>query len=269
MKIIKKTNLLYALLLFTAMFNTHKTHTMEPIEPRKLGWVALAGATILGGYVAYRQFLSYIHEEQEQPITYATQEPIEPFPFIELPEDVQNTIINLLTINVSAKTLKEAAQTINTLAQVNKELNTLINNPDFCLKIIKSLSQKFNCSDAQAAARLKTQEAQNRLSIQKKFSDMCLLYTFDEQKFNLLYEKYKEYVDLNFTSSFMLHDLGGNVITGTLLMQAASRDNCSVIQILLNYGADITKTNLNGNTALIIAVDLSHIKAIECLLNNP
>ena len=101
---------------------------------------------------------------------------------------------------------------------------------------------------------------------------MCLSdsnNTFDEQKFNLFYEQYKEYVDLNFTSSFIIYDLGGSVITGTPLMQAASSDNYSIIQILLNGGADITKTDVNGNTALIIAVNLSHIEAIECLLNNP
>jgi len=271
---LRRTGLFYALLLLATTFNSHKTHTMEPIEPKQIGWVALAGATILGGYVAYRQFLSYIHEEQEQPITHATQEPIthatqepiEPFPFTELPKDVQNTIINLLTINISAQNLREAAQTINALAQVNKELNTLINNPNFCLKIIKVLALKFNCSDEEAAAALKTQEAKNRLFIQKQFLIMCQNKNFDEQEFNILYKTYKGYVDLNFIYVIKRH---AQQFPGTLLYLATANRSCPFIKILLNHGADINTTGLFRRTSLMVAALESTADIMQCILDNP
>src|SRR5579864_2616628 len=98
MKMIKKISLI-APLLISLIFTPHHSHTMD--QPNKqMGWVALAGAAIIGGYVAYQQFLSYVHAE-----------PTEPFPFMELPPEKQQEIIFLLASNSTAKTLTEAAKT--------------------------------------------------------------------------------------------------------------------------------------------------------------
>src|SRR5579872_4024263 len=133
MNVFKKLSLI-APIIISLLFTPHHSHTMD--QPNKqMGWVVLAGAAILGGYTAYQQFLSYIHGE-----------PTEPFSFTDLPQDIQQTIISLLTINSTAKTLQEAAQTINALAKTNKYLNELINDPKFCLQIIKHLSKQFDCS---------------------------------------------------------------------------------------------------------------------------
>src|SRR5947207_2144726 len=126
MKMIKRTSLFCALLLLTATFNPHKTHTMEPTT-----WVALAGATILGGYAAYKQFLSYIHSQPKDPFT-------------SLLPEIQQEIIGLLATTSTAQTLEEAARNISNLALVNTQLNAFINNPQFCLKIIKHLAETFD-----------------------------------------------------------------------------------------------------------------------------
>ena len=89
--------------------------------------------------------------------------------------------------------------TIRSLSKTNKEMNALINDPQFCLRIIKDIARRFYCSDETAAKKLHTKEAQNRLSIQKQFEKLIDKEAFDEKKLNELYNKYKDYVDLNFT----------------------------------------------------------------------
>src|SRR5579872_4884037 len=53
---------------------------------------------------------------------------------LSLPPEIQYKVFNLLFSNIHAPTLTIAARTINTLAQVNKELYNLINNSQFCLR---------------------------------------------------------------------------------------------------------------------------------------
>lgn len=56
----------------------------------------------------------------------------------------------------------------------------------------------------------------------------------------------------------------------TALMHAAQDNNCPMITILLEYGADVNKdTPMYGDTALLFAVDEGHMEAVKCLLNNP
>ncbi len=270
MKISKKTGLFYALLLLSTTFNTHKTHAMEPEDVKKVGWVALAGAAIVGGYAAYQQFLSYIHTEPEQPI--------DPFNFTGLPKDVQNTIISLLTINTSAKTLQEAAQAINRLAQVNKELNTLINDPQFCLQIIKQLSQKFNCSNITATQTLQTKEAKNRLKLQKDLKDLIKIfenyahyYHYPEKATSICLDKltslYQAGVDLEFTydNDDMFFDFLKAFLTP--LMIASIQENLLMIDCLLQQGSNINQTTNKGKTALMLAAECSNASfSIEKLL---
>lgn len=249
----KKSNVLIALLLLATTFSSHKTQAMESIEPSS--WVTLAGAAILGGYVAYQQFLSYVHKKSTESST-----------FTALPPEIQYFIIDLLAKNSTATTITEAGKTINALAQTNSELNALINNPQFCFRIIKNLAKQFDCSDQEAAEALQTQEAKKRLDIQKQFLHICDQKNFNEQVFNDLYKKHTGYVDLNFTYTYIV---ALSKLRKTLLFMAIDKRNCPLIQSLLNHGADVNKVNFKGHTPLMTAVYTDKTDMIQCLLSDP
>ena len=223
---IKKINVLYAFLLLATTLNSHKMHTME--QPNK---------------------------EQE-----------ESFAFTELPPEMQYYFTKLIAQSSTATTVEEAGKIINALAQTNKELHEVINNPLFCLRVIKNLAQQFACSDQEAAEALQTKEAKHRLEIQKQFLILCQQEDFNEQAFNLLYEQHKEYVDLNFTF-YILNPQGKAEIT--LLLAVAINNNCPAIQTILNHGADINKVTSNGETILMYTSAVGYLDAVQCLLNNP
>ena len=223
---IKKINILHAFLLLATILNPHKMHSME--QPNK---------------------------EQE-----------ESFAFTELLPEMQYYFTKLLAQSSIATTVEEAGKIINALTQTNKEFLELINNPLFCLRVIKSLAQQFACSDQQAAEALQTKEAKHRLEIQKQFLILCQQENFNEQEFNLLYEQHKAYVDLNFT--FYIVNPEQKKLEITLLIQAAIQNNCPAIQTILKHGADINKATSSGETALIYMSTLQYTEAIQCLLNS-
>ncbi len=238
---------------FLALSFVNNTQTMEPENVKKVGWVALAGAAIVGGYVAYQQFLSYVHGEST-----------EAFPFAYLPPEMQHYIVKLLSVSSNATSVQEAGKTINALAQTNTELNELINDPAFCLKIIKNLAKQFGCSDQEAAEALNTQEAKKRLGIQKKFFNLCFRDDSDDEEFfNVLYERYKDYLDLNFTCYFFVNQ---KKVTRTYLMIAARNNNCPLINIFLKYGADINIVTTHTLSALMFAVNNECVDAVRCLV---
>ena len=179
---------------------------------------------------------------------------LENFDFKELPIEVQSHIIQLLSLNTTATTLKEATDTIRSLSSADKELHQMINNPRFCLQLIKNLSNQFKCSDQEAAGALKTPEAQRLLNMQMGF--MLAINRGDN---DTVIELCQNGIDVNFTK----------IGSTTHLMSAARLGNSSIIQILLKYGADINKADPERITALMLASDYGHIKAAQCLLNNP
>jgi ankyrin repeat protein len=280
MKLTKKTNSFIALLLFAATFNNYSmkrsagqtqlpsgeqvgftTYSMQqPIGRAQLPtgeWVEIVGLMLNNN--APMQLL------------------LKNFDFQLLPEDVQKHIIQLISLGAAATALEEAAFSINALAQVNKELNKLINEPVFCLQLIKHLAQKFNCTDQKAAETLKTQEAQNRLELQHKLYVICSQYTKEDIR-DSIKNLITKGVDLNFTyhtyldsddSSDSSSDDDGNAIEETPLMIATRTNDCPLIQVLLHNGADINKANSEGETALMIAVEHQNKNAVQCLLNNP
>jgi len=175
----KKGRLLIAFLLSAITFNN--TYTMDrPEEEGILGWVAVVGGVLLGAVA-----MKYLWQSQ----------PNEPFLFSELPQDMQNKIIELASLYSTAESIDIAAQTINSLAQVNKELNQKINDPKFCLQLIKHLSEKFSLSNEVVTKKLQTQEAKRRLALQKQLYDAC---TF-EIDFEPIKNAYYNGADLEFT----------------------------------------------------------------------
>src|SRR5690349_23118534 len=143
MKLFQKKGAFIALLLISLSFNTY---TME-LETKQSSWLTWLGSEILG--VKVYETTSYSS-------------------FNNLPKEIQNIILSYVYMGANAKSVKEAGQAINSLAQVNNELNQFINDPQFCLQTIKHLAKKFNCTDETAALALNTTEAKRRLGIQKE-----------------------------------------------------------------------------------------------------
>lgn len=213
-------------------------------------------------------FLSFIFAHNihtmKRPIE---NEPSQPISFNDLPPEILYQIV--LNISKTAQSVQEAGKAINDFLQTNKELTVLINNPTICLQIIKNLSQHFKCSDQKAAEALQTEEAKDRLNIQKKFVYVCLQENLNDEDFDLFYKQYENYIDLDFVFSFDRDEEDSDGVERTILMLAAITNDCNLITKLLKLGADINKVNSEGMSALIIAVYYGHIDATECLLINP
>lgn len=197
-----------------------------------------------------------------------------------LPEHRQY-VIELLASNSGATTLDEATKTINALAQTNKELNQLINGPVFCLKIIKHLAHKFECSDEKAATTLQTKAAKERSELQSQFLGKLGYVALnlnlpinDDSKIQFIknLDSFWEKVDLDYTygvpDDIPTQDL--SFCYGiTPLMLAIIAKSLPLAKILLEKGAHINAINPCGRTALMIAVSDTNVEAVKFLLNNP
>jgi hypothetical protein len=255
----KKINSFIALLLITATFNAYSMKRALP-----------TGTLIMLPSGQVMQIVGDIILDNANLNTLLLEPPFE---FTELPKDMQNLIIQLLTLETTATSLKTAAYTINSLAQVNKELNNLINNPEFCLQIIKHLAQKFDCTDQEATASLQTPEAKRRLQIQNQLKLFCentspvkiffkitpiknipTLESIIEQGADLNFTYTSSFYHHHFTFTPLIFALGKDVILETL---------CAVEKNKI----DINQRDLDGNTALILAVERKLISSIEILLN--
>jgi hypothetical protein len=238
MNLIKKIGCLVILLSFVAQ----KTYTMETPDNNP-GWLGYAKETILNGYSGLKQFLSNV--------TIANAEtPNGAFSFGQLPVDTQTEIIKLLAGSCTDKTLKESAQTINALAQTNKHLNTLINNPEFNLQLIKNRAKQFNVSDIKVAKELQTQSSKTQLKIQLALAKIMKELIEEQENNNALAKLnrllkgftiedklYK--VDLDFTYRW---DQESDEYYSTL-MYAIENENKFLIQYLLKNGASPIITN--------------------------
>ncbi len=172
----------------------------------------------------------------------------DPFFFNELPKDLREKILGLLIAGATAETLELAAYTINALSLVDHQFNTLFNDPKFCLQIIKSLSQRFNCSNFTACFVLKMPQAKFQLKLQTDFFKMCQHRSPQLINFQTLCSKG---LDIEFTYTHQLQEL-------TPLMVAALFDNTRMFSYLIEAGADINHANKNGTTPLMIAMTVEH-----------
>jgi hypothetical protein len=234
----------------------------NPNDSMSQGWITLAGNALIGGTTALKNFLSYISSE--------FTEQRDPFPFTDLPQDIQNTIISLVMSNNNAKSLKGSAQTINTVSQVNHQLNNLINEPQFCLQIIEHLSNKFDCSNQVAAMALQTRQAKQRLNIQMQLAGLLTTKkTFDHTEFEHFYKTYKDYIDLNFTYGNTAQNEDFKMTP--LMLSSYAKDSAMRIKSLLNTKAvDINRTNKSGMTALMLcAIYSRQPEALELLCQDP
>ena len=147
----KKINPLITLLLLVTTFNAHSME--NPNDQKNSEGIERVGEFLLGSTQLNTVEEIMLH-------------------FTSLPAEDASHIASFLITNKNAQSLEDAGMTINSLAQVNKELNTLINGDHFCLQLIKHLAKKFNCSDETAAMALQTKGAKKRLKYQKLFETL-------------------------------------------------------------------------------------------------
>jgi hypothetical protein len=232
-------------------------HTMEPIEEpmsKELTWqdyIAYIGDVLLGD-------AELITDESS--------------PLAQLPLEIKSKVVSFLITENVTNNLKSCGKTINSLAQLTSKLNKLINNPDFCLKLIKNLAQRFNCSDQKAAEALQTEEAKRRLQIQKKFLAMCrdMDKTRFDHYFNSLYTEYQEYVDLNFT--YYLRGFEQSLPTNLLIVSIVT-DDITKSRAKTNYLLNTHAINVNnegyGISPLTFAIQIQNLSIMQLLCNYP
>ena len=242
---LRRTGSLIALLLIAATFNAHSMkRRLESDNNQNIS----SGVKQIGDFLLGSTELNPV----EQIILSLTNLP---------PEDASH-IAGFLITNKNAQTLEDAAYTIKSLSLTTKELNEMINNPEFCLKLIKYLAQKFNCYDQQIAEALNIPEAQRRLELQNE-----LLKAIVNNNNAMIIKLCQADIDLNFTYFLRLPETEPKGCTA--LMYAISTGNCDIIQLLVDNGAHINQTDNAGITALILSVVYGKFEVTKCLLNNP
>lgn len=185
----------------------------------------------------------------------------EPFDYVSLVPEIQSIVIDFATNNTTAKTLKEATQTINALAQTNKEFNILINEQLFSDNLIKKFATKFYCSHETIAKFLCTQQATQRLNLQCKFKHLCCT----QRKIlpTQLSELITQHIDLEF-----IYDDGSS--HKTPLMMSVRRYKNDIFNFLMTKNVNINNCNANGLTVLAFTTEWkSRPSCLDQILAHP
>ncbi len=184
--------------------------------------------------------------------------PNDPTPFSNLSKDKQNQIMSLLITGMYTDDFNLATGTINSLSVVNKELNQTFNHPLYCLKIIKGLSRQFNTSDEVVCRHLSMPTAIDILRNQMMFREFCTNKPVSPQelqeKFNTFLKEH--YIDLNFTYE---------PNRATLLIRAIASNALTLIQLLLEAGANPEQANKKNITPLKWATEYNNPQAIQLI----
>jgi hypothetical protein len=290
MKIIKKNRYFKIFLLIAISLNVYcMNEEQQPSKWTQYGkWAAIIGGGIVVGLAALKNWW-----QSEKPIQSIQAPLVGQLPTLpllthaepKLPQDMQKLISQLIYTGQPAESLGDAAQRINRLGQVNKEFNEILNDPKTCLRIIKELAKRFNCSDYQACGVLQTLESERRLKLQHSLFDLCASLTSVNDMTTLKNLLIKG-VDLDFTYDFEIPTfqvVGNDVIENsesievTPLMLSIIKINPNLlfgeseipivnrIHQLIESGADINATNKQGLTALMFAALTRNIAATKKL----
>lgn len=178
-----------------------------------------------------------------------------------LPIEIKKKIV--LDTASTAKSLIDAVQKIKTLAFKDTELDIAINEPEFCLEMIKILSRTFVCSDEKVALTLDTKGSKERMDLQDelrmlivgkgsytRFKD-CRIKTFSLEKFETLCERGG---DLEFVYSDEYHEK--NTITLLCLVIREWADPVMVkafIDKKVNLNQEIRIVNICRNISNIFS----------------
>ena len=181
----------------------------------------------------------------------------QPFAFSELPADIQTTIVNDISLVATAEDYKDALLTVNSLVQVNRQLNHYINMPDNCLRIIKQIARRFKTSDFVICSQLKTEQAKKQFPVQKNLFTLCIRSnTMTENEIGAtLILLHKNNADFNFSYAERV----------TPLHIAAMGNNIALAQNLLDLGADPRLVDETGKTPLMYAKETNNPKIIALM----
>lgn len=185
----------------------------------------------------------------------------DPFPFAQLSPEIQKYIILLTTKShtqqfveaendrYTQRSLGDLAYTVNSIARVDKTRWAILNEPLFCLQLIKSLGQADCQPDATAVKVLKFSEAGRRAKIQNALLDLCRLSDPSKDAFDSVCA---QGADLEFTSLWHPEECD----SASPLMLSAVKSNRCMVEWLLEKKVNINQsTLLLGTTALMYADD--------------
>jgi len=172
------------------------------------------------------------------------------FPFDELPVDLKREVVfinlknEIESLPNDYEGMEQAGNRIKDFVLVNKALGEAINNPRFCLKLIKNFANNFDSFDEDAAIMLGISGANECLALQRRLNDLVTgrAGVFTLEKFQKLCD---EGVDLNWTDS------EGN----TPLMKAVLEDQLDAIKALIHKKVDINYANEIGLTAFLMTIN--------------
>jgi hypothetical protein len=192
-------------------------------------WIETAGNIMLG----------------REPVQ-AIQEPAIQTSFAILPADIQFTIVDNLRTTSEAASFRQIAKALSTLERTEKHLYKLINDPTFCLRLIKYYAKMFNAHDTMICSFLNTQAAKTRLAIQDSFiREICTNNNPDTLRF-------RELVALGFDSYFT--DLNGN----TPIELCIRHYNTEGLKMLLSIGVNPEFVGNNEMTLYDLAASRSN-----------
>ncbi len=170
---------------------------------------------------------------------------MEVFPFSSLPYDLQKDIRVVILkneINNLPKTVDSVViigKKINDFSLVDKAFNQTVNEPTFCLKLIKNIARGLDLSDTNVAETLKTACAQKRLRLQNQLKD-CL--STKNVSISLLNKLLQEGADIEWTYD-----------DGTLLWMAVQNYNENALKVLAS------RANVNRPTGKTFPTILDYI----------
>ena len=157
---------------------------------------------------------------------------VDPFPFTDLPKDIQSEIIVIMAHNTirslpkKPESLQIAVDTMRELAVSNKALNDIINRSEFTLKLIKNFAKAFHCDEETVAKTLGTRGAQERLELQNDLIAAVSKYKqFSLRTFENLCRKG---ADLEWVSD-----------GATPLIEAIFANKLAAVKALIKNGADV------------------------------
>ncbi len=157
--------------------------------------------------------------------------------------------------------LKDAAFSINALAQTNVMLNKSINDKDNALALIKQLSQQFDCPNIDVARVLCTQAANNRYALQRAF-----LVGWNYPSWNDIEKDVEKLHSIGLDLNFSYKQRLVNPLLQIVTWQEAGYSNMGLW--LIKKGADVTCCTSNGRNALMIALVDYNVKLVDALIDH-
>jgi len=200
----------------------NKPKKTKPSKTQRLhNWVVSAGNIILG-------------KTPVQSLEKGDSLALEKTSFAQLPAEIQFNIIDALRTTSEKNSLNQVAKALRRLALINKELHNLINNPQFCLNVIKHYARIFETNDAIICAQLSIPATKTRLAIQDALiNDICTNDNPDTLRF-------KELMGLGFDPYFT------DSLGDTPAEICIRNYNLRGLEMLLSIGVDPEFVGKNG-----------------------